>query len=622
MSGTTPEILKFSHIEKLLSGAPIELKGQWIEVEVPRFQRGYVWAEPRRKSLVKSIRDGLPIGCIVLCKSASRVDNLSRQITTYQLVDGLQRSITIAASTKNPYLWATENQIADEVIDRNVVAALLASSQASPDIAKATALILEFIKTNQEHPELINTGHLWDFLRSGMAMNRDAGQEEWRQLQMLIHGIESNLSIKEYEIPALLYTGPIENASTIFELLNQQGQKLSPYQVYAAGWIKDKVTLDSKVTADQLVLALVKEREVAMQDAGYLLEGAREHSLFDALNALGHIWSRKYPHLLSQAKIGSESSIGFQAAALFYGVKTTDKSKMHNLPTRFPRKADQSIDLFPFVSAIENALRMLDLGIGRYLRFNFRAKHTKSDTSLLSDLQVVSLVVWLAQKFGAEKTTPCDYLTRRLIVDAVNKEWEGGPIDALAFNNVWVSESGESLELAGTYAEPIPDSEWESELTRWFQGQLKERTRKRKSATRAQKLILKLIAATNMNFAEEQEEFEVDHLFSVKSCQDAFKSKTEEWPINAISNLGVLVVRSNREKSAKSIHNWYHLPEPRNADAKEKQDWQRRRKQSLRSLGVELSALEVWDVSELSLASFTSALKKHWELQLKVLKNV
>ena len=623
MSGTTPEILKYAHLARLLSGESIEVKGQWLEVQVPRFQRGYVWSENRRKALVGSIREGLPVGCIVLCKSMARTDDSGRVITTYQLVDGLQRSLTIAAATRNPYLWITEHQKIEEIVNQPALKALnaLLSSATTASPKEFKGVVTGFLDLHQKDPAQINIGNLWDALRRDLGISRSAGPDDWKILGELIQSIAQAISIDEMEIPALLYTGPIENSPKIFELLNQQGQKLSPYQIYAAGWINDKVLFEAGKKLDESLLYFVHEREKSMQKAGYLLEGVREYSLFDALNALGHKWARKYPYFFSQTELGSESSIAFQMAALYYRVKTTDKVNMQRLPDKLPKKPDGTLDFNDFAEAIDRALKTLDQQIGRYLDFNFRAKHGKSDTSLLSDLQVVSVAVWLAHKLSENKAYKSGHLTRRLVIDAVNKNWEGGPIDATAFNNVWKSSRpSDPADLASIYEQKVSDEDWASELNRWFEGQMKERTRKRKSASKGQKIVLKLIASTNMNFAEEQDAFEIDHLFSVKACQNAFLSRDEEWPINAIANLGVLVVRSNREKSTKSILDWYETPAP--SGAEKARDWKRRREQSLRSLSIAKKSLKNWDTSSLTEVSFMKVLRSYWSQQLAILEKI
>lgn len=623
MSGTTPQILKYAQLSRLLAGEPVEVKGQWLEVQVPRFQRGYVWSESRRKALVRSIREGLPVGSIVLCKSTARTDESGRIIATFQLVDGLQRSLTIAAATRNPYLWITEHHKIEEIVSQPALkvlnAALSGASTASPKEFKDA--VTGFLDLHQKDPAQINIGNLWDALHRDLGISRSPGQDDWKILQELIQGIAHAVSIDELEIPALLYTGPIENSSRIFELLNQQGQKLSPYQIYAAGWINDKVVFETGDKLHESLLYFVREREKSMQKAGYLLEGVREYSLFDALNALGHKWAGHYPYFFSQTELGSESSIAFQMAALYYRVKTSDKESMQRLPDKFPKNPDGTLNFNDFTAAMDRALKALDHQIGRYLHFNFRAKHGKSDTSLLSDLQVVSVAVWLAHKLLESRAYKASNLTRRLVLDAVNKNWEGGPIDATAFNNVWKSgRASDPADLASVYEEKVSDEEWVSELNRWFEGQMKERTRKRKSASKGQKIVLKLIASTNMNFAEEQDAFEIDHLFSVKACQNAFHTRDEEWPINSIANLGVLVVRSNREKSTKSILDWYKTPVP--SGLEKARDWKRRREQSLRSLGIAEKSLENWDTSSLNEVSFMKVLRSYWSQQIAILKDI
>ena len=121
-----------------------------------------------------------------------------------------------------------------------------------------------------------------------------------------------------------------------------------------------------------------------------------------------------------------------------------------------------------------------------------------------------------------------------------------------------------------------------------------------------------------MNFSEEHDVFEIDHLVSVKSCKDSIKPAEDGWPINAIANLGVLVVRSNREKSVRSIREWYRM-EPKSPQVKV--DWLRRREQSLRSLAISKQDLDIWDFrsGNLDENAFVIALNSYWKRQLSIL---
>lgn len=618
MGKTNSAIWTFQEIADALSQKTIDIKGQRIRVEVPMFQRGYVWSQKRRQELIRSVRQGLPIGCLVMCRSDSESDASGQVVTTYQLVDGLQRSLTIASSCKNPYLWATEHFDVSTLVNRNDVAELLQQDGNIP-FSDVVDGISTFLRSNEHDPNSISTGSLWNALRKHLKISREAGEKDWQALQKLINDLRQGLYIGDLEMPVLLYNGEMENAPKIFELLNQQGQKLSPYQLYAAGWIKDQVDLDLKTDGD--IVSVMDQRTKALEEAGYLLEGQRANSLFDVLNAMGHTWSLKYPYLLSRTPANQESPFGFQAAALYHGIRATDKERMQKLPQHFLKSPNGNVDHKQFKQDMAMALEVIDARIGRYLRFKLKAKSDKKeDAVLLSGLQVISATVWVALKLKENPKLDASGITRRFILDAINSEWEGGPIDTRAYTAIWqANEESKRHELHDHYyGSEVKDSELRSELQRWFESQLKVKAKARKSASKSQKLILKLIAATQMNFSEEHDVFEIDHLVSVKSCKDSIKAAEDGWPINAIANLGVLVVRSNREKSVRSIREWYRM-EPKSPQVKV--DWLRRREQSLRSLAISKQDLDIWDFRSGNLDgnAFVIALNSYWKRQLSIL---
>ena len=55
-------------------------------VEIPRFQRGLVWKDERKREFIRALKAGFPIGALLFSKKADG---------KYLVIDGLQRFTTM-----------------------------------------------------------------------------------------------------------------------------------------------------------------------------------------------------------------------------------------------------------------------------------------------------------------------------------------------------------------------------------------------------------------------------------------------------------------------------------------------------------------------------------------------
>ena len=78
-----------------------ELKGK---IEVPKFQRGLVWGEPKKVAFIKTLKAGLPIGVLLLSKKGDK----------YLVIDGLQRFTTMLDYSKDYVKYIEKSEIADQ----------------------------------------------------------------------------------------------------------------------------------------------------------------------------------------------------------------------------------------------------------------------------------------------------------------------------------------------------------------------------------------------------------------------------------------------------------------------------------------------------------------------------
>jgi hypothetical protein len=160
----------------------------------------------------------------------------------------------------------------------------------------------------------------------------------------------------------------------------------------------------------------------------------------------------------------------------------------------------------------------------------------------------------------------------------------------------------------------VSDSEFESELDKWFNSQLTEGTGNRAGITDRQRLVLKLIAASSAKYFQQFAIFDIDHLIPVSKllkCQGK-----ETWPINCIANLGLLPDSMNKEKSDKTFHEWYSQPHKSNESL---EIYRENRIRALATTAIVDPAL--WDISSFSesrpfrYSDYKKILRNHWEIQ-------
>ncbi|HET9057094.1 MAG TPA: DUF262 domain-containing protein [Chitinophagaceae bacterium] len=67
------------------------------KILIPKFQRTLVWSSKQKKEFIDSIKNGYPVGALLLYKTKTEGD-----ITYYTLIDGLQRSTTLKQYSEAP----------------------------------------------------------------------------------------------------------------------------------------------------------------------------------------------------------------------------------------------------------------------------------------------------------------------------------------------------------------------------------------------------------------------------------------------------------------------------------------------------------------------------------------
>ncbi len=621
---TKPVVWTFGELRDALIGNVVDVQGNKYLVEVPRFQRGFVWKPAKQRKLIESIRDGYPIGALVMCRVGTR-EVAGETVTVFHLIDGLQRSVTIKEYLQSPLKWV--EGISEQIAPKELLEELLTiidskSGQISVDeIRNEICSWMEEIGTldRKKLTQFALWEHITTRLSAGKAIPLSARAAAI--LQEVILEAERETALAGHEVPVLLFSGDSAHTPEIFDLLNQQGQKLSTYQKLAAVWVTDEIHPPS---INPEVLQYIKRRQAGLAKEGYVLEGASSLSLFDYLNGYGHLLAAKYPGLFSARKETEESPHGFYLAALCNYVRLTNQ-ELKDLPEHLASD-NNVLDLTALEAMVAQGAALMTDAIEPWLHFAIRSKKTQAGTAdkpILTDLQVASLVAWGAMRLRMSDAPERDKLVRslrrRVVADVLDETWKGGPVDALAFTRVWAAGStrkNRTLNLA--YERPVPDSEFESELEKWFNSQLTEGMGSRAGITDRQRLVLKLIAASSAKYFQQFAVFDIDHLIPVSKLLNAQGKET--WPINCIANLGLLPDSLNKEKSDKTFHEWYSQP------LKPSESPDIYRDNRVRALATTaIAEPSLWDLSLFSAtkpfrySDYEKILRTHWQTQKRLI---
>lgn len=620
---TKPVVWTFGQLRDAIVGKIVDVQGSKYLVEVPRFQRGFVWKQAKQRKLIESVRDGYPIGALVMCRIGTK-DIDGDSVTVFHLIDGLQRSVTIKDYLEAPLKWI--DGIAELIAPEPLLEELLllldgATSQISVhELWNEISGWMESIGSLDERR--LTQFSLWTHLNNKLLSGKSPQLSERAAeiFQEIIVDAQRATAFEHHEVPVLLYSGDRVHTPEIFDLLNQQGQKLSTYQKLAAIWVKDEVYAPS---INPKVATYIKRRQAALAKDGYVLEGAVSISLFDYLNGYGHLLAAEHPGLFSTRKEGEESPHGFYLAALCTHIRLTTQ-ELKDLPKDLGNA--EKLDLSALEGIVEKGVALISDAIEPWLHFSIRSKQTQAGTAdrpILTDLQVASLVSWAALRLASGGVVNRDLLVRalrrRIVAEVLDDTWKGGPVDSLAFTKVWASGStSKERVLNDAYERPLSDLDFENQLDRWFKSQIEDRTGLRSPITDRQRLVLKLIAASSAKYFQQFSVFDIDHLIPVSILRTA--QKQENWPINCIANLGLLPESLNKEKSDKTFHEWYSQPRKIHEPPQVYQDNRDRAKAT--------SAIEdplLWDISGFTsekpfrFHDYEKILREHWAHQKRLI---
>lgn len=571
---------------------------------LPKYQRNFVWSDKKRKELIDSIRQGFPIGTLIVRRVGAKT-NIQRdgqepiEAETYELLDGLQRSTTLLLHRLNfvELLDEKDVNLTLKSIGVDVGKLELACREAgtiTPQETSASKVIATWlhscsIQTEFEFGQLHKTTYsvnvfdehkfqILDLL-SALAENWGTNVIELKQA-LEDQGIYSSFvkfpgetkalfDIGNKKIPVIVWEGSDEGAASIFERVNQGGVKLNRYQSLAASWYKS--VTDVKPGSE---LGLLAHSALSTPSGGAVVEkqtrNADNLDLYECLVGLSEMLSRDFPHIFTPAvKPGKESEGGsplekqgvnyyaFNITALVLKLKISDLVRIRTMLEE--KSAGEEIEFTTISKAIYRAAEKIAEALKclNYANQDYSNGHTEAAIAAM----VASLTLHKLEGKSVSKVSEIHIRQHYLLDLLTGLDAKGHATDIAAFDRVWVSEN-DDFRPSDRYTKACPIHELEQALDLYW---LKEKQKNispeqslRPRIDSIQKSVLRLYLASKANYAiiTSSSDHHIDHVIPFKKGKTWVKGSTESVFIGAVTNLAFLPPKLNLSKGELTLDEW------------------------------------------------------------------
>lgn len=562
MAHNDPELWSLSDIKENLEEGNEQAK---YFIQIPKFQRSYVWKDDQIKKLVDSIYRGYPIGSLLAFKTSESRNGKN----VLQLVDGLQRVTAISKYLTEPLKYAPiEESVDTEFLDS--LSSILFDSSDEQARAQTLNKVRVWFDTVQE----FKYGEIYNF--SKLAAHLAEGDDELRNkiisldaensdgAKLLGRVLEAVSEVINYKVPISIYSGPIENVPTIFERINSQGTQLSKYQILAASWSRTQV----EVRNPHIAKAIREKYEILIQQ-GYEVEGfdelassgSAEYNLYEYLFGLGKVLAKNFPTLFhSSAQADENSPVAFQ---IFTVAMQLPVARMANLAEKMPRLQDGIIDITKIELAVLNACTAVENALSQFL--SLRLNEQNIGPSGISQNQAISFINgYLSSCYNAEfvehDAVFAEQLTKNIpghfLLDMLRGSWSNA-VDTTLYERTWQTDSASSAQArtkvvvpANYYTTAISANALSNAFNQWHAEQLDAKQTQRVRYPKDIKPVLKFIYSSLVTTQEDKGiEFELEHLYPVALLKKLILDEhLDGLPMGAVGNLMLLPKGLNRNK--------------------------------------------------------------------------
>lgn len=362
------------------------------KITIPRFQRGLKWKKKKQHEFIKTLKAGLPIGILLLYPDGDK----------YQVVDGLQRYTTMLYYTQNYFEFVDKEEITDNDLESIVRASKDAKATYDASIPTAQRkyygdmreIVSKGIQGRKTGENLLDIARrITENLCKEIAMLPKTDENPIIDaVYRIVDREEKQATIDNIKIPVIYFVGDKSDLPAIFKRLNQEGVKLSNYDVYAATWINDFVTIKN----DPMFIKYVTRKYKKVQDDSDLeiadydpdkLEKTGKLTVFEYAFAVGKELKEKCKLLFPNVKDDEVDSIGFLLLTEIMGLQYKNMGNLAGVMT-----SHKNLDYKQLKDAIVNIGKEIEQVLEEYI-----TAPTKKKVSLAchAEYQIASYIIVL-----------------------------------------------------------------------------------------------------------------------------------------------------------------------------------------------------------------------------------
>ena len=375
-------------------------------IDLPRFQRRFVWNRRKKESFITTLHEGLPFGAVLVYPKSKAPD------APLLILDGQQRLSTIREFRANPLIYWKSLEHEEYTQQLNNVNECLSDERKLQE--------KDFDSLLEEQDDALD-----DWLDD---IDDKTSRKRVRALIRQIKGLMSSyINLDSLKIPAIEFRGSQERIADVFANLNQGGVPLSKYEIYSAAWIHTEIHLD-KSKLQESILWNVKQHYADMsQNTEFELDGFSEDELTQervvTLSELGialGMFIRDNLKALAPQTDNAAAELGFG----ILGIATdTDNRKLETLINSVD---DIESELSTILSKVNRICRNLQDLFSKILK---RFKSSKNDEYALGISTTFKTLSYFAALWSLDPDSN-DYrqslknIKAYYLYDALSKSWQ------------------------------------------------------------------------------------------------------------------------------------------------------------------------------------------------------
>lgn len=543
------------------------------KVTIPSFQRGIVWKPEQSKLLIESIKSGFPFGSILIYHDEKG---------NTQLIDGLQRSITVYGFITKPAEYFDDKDIDEDAVKKIIALSGIRNSleTVKDNIYK---VIKDWIIKNHDTMESIQGMQfrdLSDEIVHAFGSLHSKEKEVAQLLQPMMKKYQDVCrSLADTKIPALVYKGNASNLPIIFERINKRGTSLSKYQIYAASWTGYKV----QITQPELkqMVSLVASRYDVLGGKGKIkvdnydsttFKKDSKLNVFELGYGFGKYLYNKYPQLFgNDNKPDDISSLGFNLINACLIRKSNEMSQLNDNIRTLGTNEDINhflIQITQVIDFIEPILTPL---------YSFKGNRRKKDYSVPhGELQIVSIIaqIYKIRFVNYEIDDNNTLINAKHLIDKSNPTWKedrkqikknlGAYYLSDLLNSSWKGTGDKQLnDIIFTkhehYLNNYNRNQFIKEFELWFEKDSNNRNERDKVASPSSidKVILNIVYSQEFSAMQhlDDSKYDIEHLCTKNLMKTKLKSRIGLYlPISSLGNICLLPEYNNRSKKDKLIY--------------------------------------------------------------------